>query len=177
MPLAGLRIRHRLKGQTMAGTWNHFDQEGNAVMVDVSEKKTTARTASAVGSIQVNREIMEAVVHKTAAKGDVLGVARVAGIMATKRTPDLIPMCHPLMLNKASIDFQVDPERNTITAECTVKLTGLTGVEMEALTGVSVALLTVYDMCKAIDKTMTIGDIHLVRKEGGKSGVFVNERD
>ena len=161
----------------MTAKMNHFDENGNAVMVDVSGKAPTQRMAIARGTIQVNDAVMAAVVHHTAAKGDVLGVARVAGIMATKRTPDLIPMCHPLMLNKASIDFQVDPERNTITAECTVKLTGLTGVEMEALTGVSVALLTVYDMCKAIDKTMTIGDIHLVRKEGGKSGVFVNERD
>ena len=156
---------------------NHFDENGNAVMVDVSGKAPTQRMAIARGTIQVNDAVMRAVVDHTVAKGDVLGVARVAGIMATKRTPDLIPMCHPLMLNKASIDFQVDPERNTITAQCTVKLTGLTGVEMEALTGVSVALLTVYDMCKAIDKSMTIGDIHLVRKEGGKSGVFVNERD
>ena len=161
----------------MTAKMNHFDENGNAVMVDVSGKAPTQRMAIARGTIQVNDAVMDAVVHHTAAKGDVLGVARVAGIMATKRTPDLIPMCHPLMLNKASIDFQVDPERNTITAECTVKLTGLTGVEMEALTGVSVALLTVYDMCKAIDKTMTIGDIHLVRKEGGKSRVFVNERD
>ena len=155
---------------------NHFDENGNAVMVDVSGKAPTQRMAIARGTIQVNDAVMRAVVDHTVAKGDVLGVARVAGIMATKRTPDLIPMCHPLMLNKAAIDFQVDPERNTITAQCTVKLTGLTGVEMEALTGVSVALLTVYDMCKAIDKSMTIGDIHLVRKEGGKSGVFVNER-
>ena len=156
---------------------NHFDENGNAVMVDVSGKAPTQRMAIARGTIQVNDAVMRAVVDRTVAKGDVLGVARVAGIMATKRTPDLIPMCHPLMLNKASIDFQVDQDRNTITAQCTVKLTGLTGVEMEALTGVSVALLTVYDMCKAIDKSMTIGDIHLVRKEGGKSGVFVNERD
>ena len=156
---------------------NHFDENGNAVMVDVSGKAPTQRMAIARGTIQANDAVMRAVVDHTVAKGDVLGVARVAGIMATKRTPDLIPMCHPLMLNKASIDFQVDQDRNTITAQCTVKLTGLTGVEMEALTGVSVALLTVYDMCKAIDKSMTIGDIHLVRKEGGKSGVFVNERD
>ena len=156
---------------------NHFDENGNAVMVDVSGKAPTQRMAIARGTIQVNDAVMRAVVDHTVAKGDVLGVARVAGIMATKRTSDLIPMCHPLMLNKASIDFQVDQDRNTITAQCTVKLTGLTGVEMEALTGVSVALLTVYDMCKAIDKSMTIGDIHLVRKEGGKSGVFVNERD
>ena len=161
----------------MEPKFNHFDDNGNAIMVDVSGKAPTERLAIAKGSIHVSAPVMDAIVNHTAAKGDVLGVARVAGIMATKRTPDLIPMCHPLMLNKASIDFQVDQDRNTITAQCTVKLTGLTGVEMEALTGVSVALLTVYDMCKAIDKSMTIGDIHLVRKEGGKSGVFVNERD
>ena len=161
----------------MEPKFNHFDDEGNAIMVDVSAKAPTHRLAVAQGKIKVSPAVLDAITGHTAAKGDVLGVARVAGIMATKRTPDLIPMCHPLMLNKASIDFQVDQDRNTITAQCTVKLTGLTGVEMEALTGVSVALLTVYDMCKAIDKSMTIGDIHLVRKEGGKSGVFVNERD
>ncbi len=156
---------------------NHFDENGNAIMVDVSGKSPTHRIAVAKGKILVNQAVMDAVVHRTVAKGDVLGVARVAGIMATKRTPDLIPMCHPLMLDNAKIDFEVDQEQNCITAIATVKLTGLTGVEMEALTGVSVALLTIYDMCKAIDKSMTISDIHLVRKEGGKSGVFVNDRD
>ncbi len=161
----------------MSGKMNHFDDNGNAIMVDVSGKQPTQRIAIAKGSIQVNDAVMNAVVNRTVAKGDVLGVARVAGIMATKRTPDLIPMCHPLMLNNASVDFEVDQASNTITAICTAKLTGLTGVEMEALTGVSVALLTIYDMCKAIDKTMTITNVHLVRKEGGKSGVFINEKD
>jgi cyclic pyranopterin phosphate synthase len=161
----------------MTPKMNHFDENGNAVMVDVSGKAPTQRIAVAKGKIFVNQAVMDAVVNHTAAKGDVLGVARVAGIMATKRTPDLIPMCHPLALTKASVDFEVDQAENSITALCTAKLTGLTGVEMEALTGVSVALLTIYDMCKAIDKTMTISDIHLVRKEGGKSGVFINDRD
>ena len=116
---------------------------------------------------------MDAVVNRTVAKGDVLGVARVAGIMGTKRTPDLIPMCHPLMLNNASIDFEVNQDDNTITAICTAKLTGLTGVEMEALTGVSTALLTIYDMCKAVDKGMELGEIHLVEKTDGKSGHYI----
>lgn len=155
---------------------NHFDPKGNAVMVDVSGKEPTERLAVATGRIRVNDAVMEAVRGGTAAKGDVLGVARVAGIMATKRTSDLIPMCHPLMLSKCAVDFELFPEENTIEATCTVKVSGKTGVEMEALTGVSVALLTIYDMCKAIDKTMTVTDVHLVRKEGGKSGTFVYEK-
>jgi len=154
---------------------NHFDSKGNAIMVDVSGKEPTERLAIAKGRIFVNDAVMEAVRGGTAAKGDVLGVARVAGIMATKRTSDLIPMCHPLMLSKCAVDFELFPEENAIEATCTVKVSGKTGVEMEALTGTSVALLTIYDMCKAIDKTMTITDVHLVRKEGGKSGLFVNE--
>ena len=156
---------------------NHFDSRGNAVMVDVSDKTPTRRLAIARGKIVVNDAVMEAVRTGTAAKGDVLGVARVAGIMAAKRTPDLIPMCHPLMLNNCAVDFQLLPEENAIQAECSVKVSGKTGVEMEALTGVSVALLTIYDMCKAIDKTMTITDVHLVRKEGGKSGLFINDHE
>ena len=155
---------------------NHFDSKGNAIMVDVSGKEATERLAVAKGKIFVNDAVMEAVRGGTAAKGDVLGVARVAGIMATKRTSDLIPMCHPLMLSKCAVDFELFPRENAIEATCTVKVSGKTGVEMEALTGASVALLTIYDMCKAIDKTMTISDVHLVRKEGGKSGLFVNEK-
>ena len=116
---------------------------------------------------------MEAVVNKTVQKGDVLGVARVAGIMAAKQTPHLIPMCHPLLLSKCAVDFEVNEAENTIKASCTVKIKGQTGVEMEALTGVSVALLTIYDMCKAIDKRMEISDIRLEYKSGGKSGEFV----
>lgn len=156
----------------MSGTWNHFDREGNAVMVDVSEKGTTIRTASAVGVIRVNREILRAVMQKTAAKGDVLGVARVAGIMAAKRTWELIPLCHPIRLRKCAVDFETDEERMEIRAVSTVKAEDATGVEMEALTAVSTALLTIYDMCKAVDKRMEITGIHLLSKTGGKSGDF-----
>ena len=150
----------------------HFDPSGNAIMVDVSPKQPTLRAASARGKIRVSRPVLDAILGHTAAKGDVLGVARVAGIMATKRTSDLIPLCHPLMLSHASVDFTVLEEEGAIQAECTVKLSGKTGVEMEALTGVTVALLTIYDMCKAVDRSMELSDIHLVHKEGGKSGVY-----
>lgn len=154
------------------GEFTHFDENGNAVMVDVSGKAITSRTAVAKGSIQVNPEIMEAVLSHTVKKGDVLGVARVAGILGVKQTSALIPMCHPLGINKCEIDFEIDQANLTITAICTVKVDGKTGVEMEALTGVSVSLLTIYDMCKAIDKHMQLSHIHLVNKSGGKSGEF-----
>ncbi len=157
----------------MEARLNHFDPSGHAIMVDVSGKEPTKRTATAVGSIRVSRETMNAIVTGTASKGDVLGVARLAGIMATKRTADLIPLCHPLALTHAAVEFVIHEDVCIIDAECTVGLTGITGVEMEALTGVTTALLTIYDMCKAIDKAMVLGDIHLVRKEGGKSGEFV----
>ncbi|MCC3864702.1 cyclic pyranopterin monophosphate synthase MoaC [Terrisporobacter petrolearius] len=152
---------------------NHFDSNGNAIMVDVTEKNITQRQAIASGKIFVNDETYKKIVEGNMAKGDVLGVARVAGIMATKKTSDLIPMCHPLMLTKSKIDFEFNEEEKSITAISLVKLAGKTGVEMEALTGVNVALLTIYDMCKAIDKNMVISDIHLVEKTGGKSGKFV----
>lgn len=158
--------------ESMAGEMNHFDEAGNAVMVDVSGKEVTTRTASAVGSIRVNQEIMDAVLQRTVKKGDVLGVARVAGIMAAKQTSSLIPMCHPLCIRKCSIDFETDTECMEIRAISTVKVDEKTGVEMEALTAVSVALLTIYDMCKGIDKRMEIRDIHLLTKTGGKSGDF-----
>lgn len=154
------------------GEFTHFDSNGNAVMVDVSEKAVTSRTAVAKGSIIVNAEIMAAIVGHTVKKGDVLGVARVAGILGAKQTSALIPMCHPLAISKCGIDFEIDHTNNRITAVCTVKVDGKTGVEMEALTGVSVALLTIYDMCKAIDKQMELTEIHLVNKSGGKSGEF-----
>ena len=150
----------------------HFDEKGNARMVDVSGKKPTSRTALAKGSILVGREIMEAVSEKRVEKGDVLAVAQVAGIMAVKQTAFLIPMCHTLILEKCQVEFEILPEENKITAYCRVKCQGKTGVEMEALTGVTGALLTIYDMCKAIDKRMEIGEIHLVEKTGGKSGNF-----
>ena len=156
----------------MEPKFNHFDSDGNAIMVDVSEKQPTLRTAVAEGTIRVSQAVLEAIFGGTAAKGDVLGVARVAGIMAAKRTSDLIPLCHPLALSHVSVDFELMPQQNAVKARCTAKLTGKTGVEMEALTGVSVALLTIYDMCKAMDKSMELGDIHLVHKEGGKSGVY-----
>lgn len=150
----------------------HFDTDGNAVMVDVTEKKITEREASASGRIRVNREVYEAVVNGTAAKGDVLGVARIAGIMAAKKTSDLIPLCHVLPITKASVDFRMSEESFEIEAVCTVKTAGKTGVEMEALTGVSTALLTIYDMCKAMDKSMVLSGIRLERKSGGKSGIY-----
>ena len=153
----------------------HFDAAGNAVMVDVSEKAVTFREAVAHGIITMNAEAFAAVERGTVKKGDVLGVARIAGIMATKRTSDLIPLCHTLLLTKSAVEFTLHPEEHSIEAECTVRCEGQTGVEMEALTGVSVALLTVYDMCKAIDKRMTLGEIHLVEKHGGKSGDFYFE--
>ena len=151
---------------------NHFDSKGNAIMVDVTEKKATERQAIARGKIFVNEETYKRILEGNMAKGDVLAVARVAGIMATKKTSDLIPMCHPLMLTKSQIDFEFNEEEKSITAISLVKLAGQTGVEMEALTGVNVALLTIYDMCKAIDKGMVISDVHLVKKSGGKSGDF-----
>lgn len=154
------------------GEFNHFDKNGNAVMVDVSGKEPTYRTAVAQGKILVSEEILQTVLEQKAKKGDVLGVARVAGIMAVKQTSSIIPMCHPLMIQKCSVDFQVLLGEQAIQAVCTVKTEGKTGVEMEALHGVSAALLTIYDMCKAIDKKMVIRDIHLVEKTGGKSGDF-----
>lgn len=156
----------------MADKWNHFDQHGNAVMVDVSEKAVTVRTAKAVGTIRVNQEIMDAIQNQSVKKGDVLGTARIAGIMAAKKTWELIPMCHMLPIRKCSIDFELDTEHMEIRAFSTVKAEEKTGVEMEALTAVMTALLTIYDMCKAIDKRMEITGVHLLTKTGGKSGDF-----
>ena len=155
------------------GDFTHFDDQGNAIMVDVSEKDVTSRVAVASGIIRVNADVMDAILNQKVKKGDVLGVARVAGIMAVKQTPHLIPMCHTLLISKCSVDFEIDKEALEIKAICTVKVEGKTGVEMEALTGVSVTLLTIYDMCKAIDKHMEMTDIRLESKEGGKSGTFV----
>jgi cyclic pyranopterin phosphate synthase len=155
--------------------FTHFDGQGNARMVDVSGKNITARTAVAEGIIRVSEEVFRAVTEKTVKKGDVLTVAQVAGIMGCKRTAELIPMCHLLNLNNATLTFELLPESREIKAICTVKTEGKTGVEMEALTGVSTALLTIYDMCKAIDKRMVIREIHLVEKHGGKSGDFFFE--
>ena len=153
--------------------FTHLNEKGEAIMVDVTEKAVTHRTAIASGRISMSAACYQAVKEGSAKKGDVLGVARVAGIMATKRTADLIPLCHVLALTKCAVDFTLKDESHSITARCTVQCEGKTGVEMEALTGVSTALLTVYDMCKAMDKRMVISDIHLCEKQGGKSGDFV----
>jgi cyclic pyranopterin phosphate synthase len=159
----------------------HFDSRGNAIMVDVSAKDITVRTAVAKGLITVNEKILAAIQSGTAAKGDVLGVARIAGIMAAKRTAALIPLCHPLLFDTCTIDFEIHEKgrylqnKPQIEAVCRVKLSGKTGAEMEALTGVSIALLTIYDMCKAMDRTMVIDGVQLWEKSGGKSGQFIHE--
>ena len=152
--------------------FTHFDAEGNAVMVDVGEKDVTRRSAVARGSIAVSAEVLEAVEKRTTAKGDVLGVARVAAIMAVKRTAGLIPLCHPLNIDNCAVEFEIDRPGRLIHLTCAVKVSGRTGVEMEALTGVSIGLLTIYDMCKSMDKTMEIGGVRLLKKAGGRSGHF-----
>ena len=155
--------------------FTHFDHQGNAIMADISQKEETARCAIAEGKIKMNAECYEAVRSgdsKKIKKGDVLGVARIAGIMAVKQTPALIPLCHTLLITKASVDFTFDDASCEITAICTVKTKGATGVEMEALTGVSATLLTIYDMCKSVDRAMEMDGIHLMEKAGGKSGHY-----
>ena len=142
-------------------------------MVDVSEKQITFREATASGKIKVSKEVMEAIKTGNSKKGDVLGVARIAGIMGIKKTSELIPMCHTILIQKCVIDFEILEEKLEIAVFCTLKTEGKTGVEMEALTGVSIALLTIYDMCKAIDKRMEIGEIRLEEKKAGKSGHFL----
>lgn len=156
--------------------FTHFDRQGNALMVDVGAKADTERIATARGSIFMSRECFGKVMEGTMKKGDVLGVARVAGIMGAKRCSELIPLCHLINLTGLSVDFELKEENCEIVAKCTAKTTGKTGVEMEALTGVNVTLLTIYDMCKAVDKTMEIGQIYLEEKSGGKSGDFKNPR-
>ncbi len=153
--------------------FTHLDERGNAVMVDVTDKTVTQRTAVATGTIVIGAEVLRAIVDGTVPKGDVLACARVAGIMAAKKTSELIPLCHPLALTKVSVDFEPDEGSGTIRCRCTAKLAGRTGVEMEALTGVSVALLTIYDMCKALNRRMEISQIRLEEKSGGRSGRFV----
>jgi len=147
----------------------HLDSKGNAIMVDISSKKISARIAIAKGSISVNKEVIKSIKDNSIPKGDVLAAARIAGIMAAKRCSELIPLCHTLAFDECVIDFTLDDKENNIDTSCRVKLLGKTGAEMEALTAVSVALLTIYDMCKAIDKKMVIGNIFLLEKTGGKS--------
>ncbi|HSV28425.1 MAG TPA: cyclic pyranopterin monophosphate synthase MoaC [Candidatus Omnitrophota bacterium] len=153
----------------------HFDRDGNAHMVDVGDKSETERVATAKGSVLLAPATMALIQSRGVKKGDVLAVAQLAGIMGAKRTSDLIPLCHPLALTSVKVDLRLDPARNAVDIEATCKLTGRTGVEMEALTAVSVAALTVYDMVKAVDKSMRITDIRLVHKSGGKSGTYEAE--
>ena len=157
--------------------FTHFNTNGDAIMVDVSEKNDTLREATARGKIRMSRECYEKVKNGQMKKGDVLQVARIAGIMGTKKTSDLIPLCHILNLSKVEIDFELQDKTCEIQTFCTARAVGKTGVEMEALTGVSVALLTIYDMCKAVDKSMEIGEIYLCRKSGGKSGLYVSQKE
>jgi len=155
----------------MAGL-THFDGKGDAHMVDVSDKAVTARVAVAEGHVRMARETFDIIAEGRAKKGDVLSVARLAGIMGAKKTPDLIPLCHPLPVTKVTVDLTLDPDLPGVRVEGTVKTTGQTGVEMEALTAVSTACLTVYDMAKAVDKAMEIGGIRVLLKDGGKSGRY-----
>ena len=151
---------------------SHFDAKGEAHMVDVSGKSITERIAVAQGQITMTAQTLGIITKGNAKKGDVLGVARLAGIMAAKKTADLIPLCHPLPITKVALDLTPDPDLPGVRVQATVKTTGQTGVEMEALTAVSTACLTVYDMVKAVEKSMVIGDIHVILKDGGKSGRY-----
>lgn len=154
------------------GRLTHFDEQGQARMVDVSDKQESERVAIAQGEIQISAETARLIAEGEIGKGDVLAVARLAGIMAAKRTADLIPLCHPLPLSSVSVELTLDEQACAVRIEATCKLKGRTGVEMEALTAVNVAALTVYDMCKAVDRGMVIGNIRLVHKSGGKSGTY-----
>ena len=156
----------------MSGGFTHFDEHGRAVMVDIGAKQDTARRAIATGTIRMNKATLDMIAGGGAKKGDVLGVARIAAIQAAKRTSELIPLCHPLALTRLAADFELDADKSCVRCTVTAETTGKTGVEMEALTGVSVGLLTIYDMCKAVDRGMTIESVRLLRKEGGKSGVW-----
>ncbi len=161
--------------------FTHFNESGRAHMVDVSAKASTERVATAQARVYMRPETLEAIQRGKIAKGDVLAVAQVAGVMGAKCTPDLIPMCHPLLLSGVDISFKEEPQPNrdgdcSVTITATVKTTGQTGVEMEAMTAASVAALTMYDMCKAIDKRMSFGEVCLLAKSGGKSGSFTRER-
>ncbi|MDY6825085.1 MAG: cyclic pyranopterin monophosphate synthase MoaC [Thermodesulfobacteriota bacterium] len=152
--------------------FTHLDKNGRVQMVDVGGKADTQRTAVARGTVKMSAEPFDALKNGDVKKGNVLETARIAGIMAAKKTSDLVPMCHPLNISHAGIDFSLDPENRVITIEACVRTTGKTGVEMEAITAVSVAAITIYDMCKSYDKSMVISDIRLIEKTGGKSGVF-----
>ncbi len=156
-------------------TFTHLDEEGRVRMVDVSEKAATAREAVAQGVVTMQPETFDLIGDQKVEKGNVLGTARIAGIMAAKRTAELIPMCHPLSITHVKVDFFPQPDTHSIRIEAVVRVVGQTGVEMEALTAVSIAALTIYDMCKSYDRSMAISDVYLLKKSGGKSGTFVRE--
>lgn len=158
------------------GEMTHLDAEGNAVMVDITGKAVTERIAVASGCIHVSSEVLDSIEDRMVPKGDVLAAARIAGIMAAKNTSGLIPLCHTLLLTGVSVDFELCREQLLIRSVCRVRLSGRTGAEMEALTGVSISLLTIYDMCKAIDRTMEITNIRLEEKDGGKTGHFIRQK-
>lgn len=155
--------------------FSHIDEDGKAVMVDVSDKDVTERVARAKGSVIMQPETMQKIIDGAMKKGDVISVARLAGIMGAKKTPELIPLCHPLALNSIDVELTCDAARNAVDITATCRVTGRTGVEMEALTAVAVAGLTIYDMCKAVDRSMRIGDIRLTTKSGGRSGDYSAE--
>ena len=157
------------------GKLSHLDEQGRAKMVDVSDKDTTSRIAVARGSINMRAETLELILDDKIEKGDVFAVARVAGIMAAKKTSELIPMCHPLNITSVEIDLMPGDNPARVDIEASVRVSGKTGVEMEAMTAVSVAGLTIYDMCKAVDREMSMGEIRLVKKSGGKSGTFIRK--
>ena len=154
----------------------HFDAQGQAHMVDVGDKALTRRVAVATGRIAMQPQTLALITGGTAKKGDVLGIARIAGIQGAKKTSDLIPLCHPIGLTRVAVEFEIDDTSSSVVCTATAEVTGQTGVEMEALTAVQVALLTIYDMCKAVDRGMTITDVKLLEKHGGKSGSFVATR-
>ncbi len=154
---------------------SHIDEDGNASMVDVSDKDVRHRVATAAGSVLMEPETMALIRDGGVKKGDVISVARLAGIMGAKKTPELIPLCHPLALEAIDVDLSLDPDRNAVDITATCRVSGRTGVEMEALTAVSIAALTIYDMCKAVDRGMRLTDIRLLAKSGGRSGDFRNE--
>lgn len=156
-------------------SFNHFDDQGRAIMVDISAKSPTLRTAIATATVFLKKEILEKIIEGTMAKGDVLGVARLAGIAAAKKTPDLIPLSHPLALHAVTVDFTTDPDKGMVSVEAMVRAFERTGVEMEAMVAASIAALTIYDMCKGADKSIRIGEVALLYKEGGKSGVYKRE--
>lgn len=156
-------------------SFNHFDDQGRAIMVDISAKSATLRTAIATATVYLSREILANIIEGKVAKGDVLGVARLAGIQAAKKTPDLIPLSHPLALHAVTVDFTTDLEKGTVVVESMVRAFERTGVEMEAMISASLAALTIYDMCKGADKGIRISDVKLLFKEGGKSGVYKRE--